>query len=116
MSKLTSQECLALADVLGDTPMTVIPAARFTPSRTKIGFHRSRSAYLRHPQRVGVFAWVFPQVERRETQHIWILSQRIVHLIDRGCHQACMFLLHIHIEPETERAPQNRQRLWTHIP
>ena len=28
MPKLTSQECLALADALGDTPMTVISAAR----------------------------------------------------------------------------------------
>lgn len=28
MPKLTPQECLALSDVLGDTPMTVIPAAR----------------------------------------------------------------------------------------
>ena len=28
MTKLTSQECLALADFLGDTPMTVISAAR----------------------------------------------------------------------------------------
>ena len=28
MIKLTSQECLALADVLGDTPITVIPASR----------------------------------------------------------------------------------------
>ena len=28
MLKLTSQECLLLADVLGDTPMTVIPVAR----------------------------------------------------------------------------------------
>lgn len=28
MTKLTSQECLALADVIGDTPMTVISASR----------------------------------------------------------------------------------------
>lgn len=28
MTKLTSQECLVLADVLGDTPMSVIPASR----------------------------------------------------------------------------------------
>ena len=28
MTKLTSQECIVLADVLGDTPMTVIPASR----------------------------------------------------------------------------------------
>ncbi len=28
MSKLTSQECLVLADVIGDTPMTVISASR----------------------------------------------------------------------------------------
>ena len=28
MTKLTSQECLALADLLGDTPMTVISASR----------------------------------------------------------------------------------------
>ena len=28
MTKLTSQECLILADVLGDTPLTVIPASR----------------------------------------------------------------------------------------
>lgn len=28
MTKLTSQECLALADFLGDTPITVIPASR----------------------------------------------------------------------------------------
>ena len=28
MTKLTSQECLALAEILGDTPITVIPASR----------------------------------------------------------------------------------------
>ena len=28
MTKLTSQECLALANILGDTPITVIPASR----------------------------------------------------------------------------------------